>query len=158
MPYWSVAQLEANRERLAQHCLELAGFPVYAPRVAVTAKTRRTTALLFPGYAFVQIVHGWWHARWSAGVLRLILSGDAPARVPDHVIAELRGRERNGLVVLPQPPRLKRGDHLRIVAGPFQGRLALYAGQAPHQRVMVLLAILGGQRRVEMPKQNVAPA
>jgi hypothetical protein len=29
------AQLETNRERLAQHCLELAGYAVYAPRIAV---------------------------------------------------------------------------------------------------------------------------
>jgi hypothetical protein len=29
------AQFETNRERLAQHCLELAGYAVYAPRIAV---------------------------------------------------------------------------------------------------------------------------
>lgn len=164
MAYWSVAQLEAKRERLAQHCLELAGYVVYAPRIAVaTSKARRTTALLFPNYAFVQIEASWWHARWAPGVLRLILSGDVPARVPDKVISELRGRERNGLVVLPRksaagPRPFAPGDKLRVRSGPFTGLSGLYAGQAPHERVLVLLAMLGSQARVELPAASVVRA
>jgi transcription antitermination factor NusG len=41
------------------------------------------------------------------------------------------------------------GDQVRILQGPFAGRLGLYAGQRAHERVLVLLALLGGQQRVE---------
>ena len=54
------------------------------------------TPPLFPGYAFVPIVSGWWDARWAAGVRRLVMDGLQPARVPDGVIDEIRSRERNG--------------------------------------------------------------
>ena len=42
---------------------------------------------LFLGYAFVAIELQWHAARWTAGVLGLIMDGIGPARVPDNVIA-----------------------------------------------------------------------
>ena len=33
MAYWAVARLQPHRERLALHCLGLAGFTVYLPRL-----------------------------------------------------------------------------------------------------------------------------
>jgi len=55
-----------------------------------------------------------------------VLDGLQPARVPDKVIAELKGRERNGLVELPPLPRLKRGDRVLIRRGPFADPFGLY--------------------------------
>ena len=160
MSYWSCAQLETHHERLALHCLGLAGYQVYQPRIRrVTARKTSDSTALFPAYAFVRIELQWHAARWSPGAIRILLNGEAPARVPDHVIAELRGREdRHGLITLPRPPGLRRGDTVRIVAGPFTHALGLYDGMRPHQRVAVLLRLLGGLQRVEMSKQNVAPA
>ena len=94
-------------------------------------------------------------ARWAPGVIRLVLDGDRPARVPDRVIAELKRRERNGLVELPPPPGLRRGDRVRITRGVFAGQLGLYAGMRGHERVVVLLAVLGG---VELPKGDIEGA
>jgi Transcription termination factor nusG len=73
MSYWACAQLEANRERLALHCLSLRGFEVYLPRLRVkrvtpTRKTSVQAPALFPGYAFVLIEQQWHAARWSPGV------------------------------------------------------------------------------------------
>jgi transcriptional antiterminator RfaH len=158
MSYWACAQLEANRERLALHCLGLRGFEVYLPRLRVkritpARKTSVKAPALFPGYAFVLIELQWHAARWSPGILRLVLDGDRPAKVPDKVIAELKGRERNGLVELPSPPGLRRGDKVRITRGIFTGQLALFDGMRPHERVAVLLQLLG---RVELPKGDIA--
>ena len=90
MSYWACAQLEANREHLALHCLGLRGFEVYLPRLRVkritpARKTSVQAPALFPGYAFVLIELQWHAARWSPGVLRLVLDGDRLARVPDKV-------------------------------------------------------------------------
>jgi hypothetical protein len=68
MSYWACAQLEANRERLALHCLGLRGFEVYLPRLRVKRITpaRKTSAqapALFPGYCFVWIELQWHAAR-----------------------------------------------------------------------------------------------
>ena len=136
------------------HCLGLAGYEVYAPRIATA---RRNTALLFPGYLFVQIVSSWWNARWSAGVARLISNGAGPTPVPDQVIVELKARE-HGLIRLPKPRGLQRGDRVRITDGPLTGHLALFDGMRPHERVMVLLELLGRAQRIELPKRDIAPA
>jgi transcription antitermination factor NusG len=81
-----------------------------------------------------------------------VLDGVQPAKVPDKVIADLKRRERNGLVELPLPPGLRRGDQVRITRGVFAGQLALFDGMRPHERVAVLLQLLG---RVELPKGDI---
>jgi len=63
--------------------------------------------------------------------------------VPDAVIDEIRSRERGGLIELPKPPRARPGDAVRILRGPFEGKLAVYAGMKPRARVEVLLGLLG---------------
>jgi len=146
-----------HRERLALHCLSLAGYETYRPllRQYRMSHGRRieTSPALFPGYCFITIVAQWHAARWAPGVARIVLDGAAPARVPDGVIAEIRSRERGGLVELPS--RFKRGDAVRILRGPFREQIALYAGMKARERVDVLLSLLGGQHRVTLPRGDV---
>jgi hypothetical protein len=42
-------------------------------------------------------------------------------------------------------------------AAPSTAIFAIYAGQAPHERVAVLLALLGGHQRVTLPKDYIEP-
>jgi transcriptional antiterminator RfaH len=146
--YWACAQLVPSQERLALHCLErVAGFEIYAPGIrAPRAARRQDPRPLFPGYAFVLIVLQWHVAKRTPGVVRLVLDGGVPARVPDNVIAELRQRERNGLVQLPQPRRFRAGERVRVTRGPPVGLEGLVATTRPSQRVEVLLGLLGKAR------------
>ena len=45
-------------------------------------------------------------ARFAPGVIGLIMDGERPARVPNNVIDELKGREHNGIIALPKKPQL----------------------------------------------------
>jgi len=160
MAYWACAQLMPNQTALALHCLGLAGYEVYHPRLRVHRRSYgrkiETHPSLFVGYCFVLVVSGWWNARWSPGVVRLVLDGASPAKVPDAVITEIRSRERGGLVELPPPPAgLQAGVPVRILTGPFQGCVGLYANMKPKERVEILLSLLGGQTRVELAKSAV---
>ena len=111
------------------------------------------TPPLFPGYAFVAIMLQWHAARWCPGIRGMVMDGDKPAKVPDAVIDDLKKRERDGLIELPPPPGLQRGDRVRIVRGAFAGQLALFDGMRSHQKVpAVLLQLLG---HVELPKGDV---
>lgn len=159
MAYWACAQLETNRERLAIHTLGLAGYPTYAPHTASSKRPTSRSVPLFPSYLFVVIEAQWHTARWSPGVIRLVLSGDAPAKVPDKVIAELKSREgADGLIRLPRKPWLRHGDTVRIVGGAFTGQFGLFDGMKPRQRCAVLLQLLGSLQRVELPKEHITPA
>jgi transcriptional antiterminator RfaH len=157
--HWAVVQLDATRVRLALHCLGQFGFQTYAPRLrqhrVSHGRKIETTPLLFVSYAFVFIVDHWWAAHRTPGVIRLVLDGDRPARVGEHIIEELRSRERGGLIELTKQPRFRPGDRVRVCRGAFAGHLALYADQAPHERVAVLLALLGSPVRVTLPQADI---
>ena len=156
MSYWATVQFHGSHERLALHCLGLAGFQIWCPRIRerriICGRKAVVTPALFPGYVFVLIQLQWHAIRRTPYVVRLIMHGDQPARVPDRVIDELRGRERNGVIALPEPPpRLRPGARVRVTTGPFQNHLGLCAGMAAHERVIILLSLLGSsQTRVEI--------
>jgi transcriptional antiterminator RfaH len=157
--YWACARLEPHRERLALHCLELNGFEVYLPRLREHrishGRKIEVRPPLFPGYCFIAVELQWHTARWTVGVLGLIMGGIQPARVPDVVIAEIRARERGGLVELPQRTTFRTGETVRVTHGPFSGQQGLPHCQRPRERVLVLLALLGGHQRVELAKGDV---
>ena len=159
MSYWACARLESRREAVAQHFLRLNGYEVYIPRVREQRLRRHrrvdVIAPLFPAYGFIVITGQWHSARWSIGVTAIIMDGLAPAKVPDQVIDEIRRREVRGAVELPKLPGMKIGERVRVTHGPFQGHFGLYAGMKPHERVEVLLALLGSQQRVTFPRGSV---
>ena len=157
--YWDCAQVEPRRERLASHCLGLAGYEIYQPLLREQRRSHgrkiTVTPPLFPGYLFVWVVRGWWDARWSPGVVRLIMDGLLPARVPDAVIDEIRSRERGGFVELLKPRGLRPGMRVRVISGPLSAQIGLLAVLRPHERVLVLLNLLGGQQRVELAQSAI---
>jgi transcriptional antiterminator RfaH len=157
--YWACAQVEPQRERLASYCLGLAGYEIYQPLLREQRRSHgrkiMVTPPLFPGYLFVWVVRGWWDARWSPGVVRLIMDGLLPARVPDAVISEIRSRERGGFVELPKVHGLAPGMRVKVLQGPLQDQIGLLAALRPHERVLVLLQLLGGQQRVELARSAI---
>jgi transcriptional antiterminator RfaH len=159
MSYWCACRLVPRRENLALHCLALAGFETYFPRLRDRrirfGRTIENRPALFPGYCFVLIQLQWHAARWAPGTLGLIMDGVQPAKVPDNVISEIRGREMNGLIDLPRPGELKRGARVQILRGPFTGHLAIFADMRPRQRVEILLQLLGGEQRVTLAKKEI---
>src|SRR5262245_11833358 len=161
--YWAAAQLQPQRDTLALHFLRQAGFQTYAPRLRErrTVQGRKVvvrTPLLFPAYVFVFIQMQWHAARWAPGVIRLVMDGTAPARVPDAVIDDIRKREARGLVELPKPPLARLGGRVRVMRGPFAGHIGLYAGMKPRARVEVLLSLLGSQQRMTLAADAVEAA
>jgi transcription antitermination factor NusG len=60
----------------------------------------------------------------------------------------------NGTVEIPKR-RLQYGDRVKILAGPFRGHLAMYAGMSGSERVAVLLQILGSQQRATLAQRDV---
>jgi transcriptional antiterminator RfaH len=136
MAYWAVARLEWRREALGLDSLGRAGFAPYYPRLREyrvrVGRKIAVTVPLFAGYVFIAIELQWHMARWSPGIIGLIMDGERPARVPDSVIVEIRDREQNGLVTLREQPRLRPGDRVKLTGGgPLAGLEGLYSANAP---------------------------
>ena len=160
--FWAAARILPHTETLALHCLDLSGFTTYCPRIRESRRFNGrkvvTTPPLFPGYLFVAIELQWHAARWALGVANLIMDGERPAKVPDHVIDTPRARERNGLVVLPPKASVASfpvGEHVRVHSGSLTGCFGIVSGMRPHQRVLVLLSLLGSPREVTLSQDDV---
>jgi transcription antitermination factor NusG len=154
--FWSVAQTQPLRERLAAEELEQAGFNVYFPKIRFRQNRRWRITALFPSYLFLQISDQWYRARWCRGILRLLgPDGYPPAQLAESVVGEIRAREKNGFVILrPKPSKLQKGQQVRIIGGRFDGQLALFEGQNQHERVKVLMQLFGGLVAVELGKDD----
>jgi transcriptional antiterminator RfaH len=148
---WGVAQIETFREAGAIRNLEREQFTVYLPLLKAGGKV----CPLFPGYAFFGLNENWARIGRIPGVVRILKNGDGPARLSEELIAEIRAREQNGVVVLAQPRGIQPGDQVRITAGSLLDKVGLFAGLSGKQRAIVLLAMLGRQARVEVPAQHL---
>jgi hypothetical protein len=72
---------------LALHCLGLAGYETYFPRLRDRrirhGRKIEVRPALFPGYCFLVVEPQWHAARWAAGVINLVMDGVGPAKVPE---------------------------------------------------------------------------
>jgi transcriptional antiterminator RfaH len=155
---WICARSEPHREQFATGELRRRGYEIYLPRIAehIVRRGRKITVEkpLFASNIFVVVIDRWYDCRWCPGIAAVLLGADGiPAQVPPKVITDLKGRERNGLIVLPQPPCFRPGDRVRVTRGVLAGLSGLYQGQRSRERVAVLRAVLG---RVELAAGDVA--
>jgi transcription antitermination factor NusG len=83
-----------------------------------------------------------------------VRNGGVPAILHDAEIESIRQRERNGVVEL-EERQFVPGAQVRVLSGPFTNHLGIFSDMNGCERVGVLLAILGSQHRVLMPKNNI---
>lgn len=161
---WYVAATQPHKESVAAQNLVNQGFEVFLPKCAAVTKQRsigqkRILRSLFPGYVFVKFqvnVDRWQAIRSTRGVRMLIATqSGAPIPVPLAVMADLLECCVTGEWSRPGEKYLK-GQVVHVVGGAFAGLLAEFDQMMPNERVRVLLQILGGQIRVDMPTDQVA--
>ncbi|GAA0010898.1 transcription/translation regulatory transformer protein RfaH [Bradyrhizobium diazoefficiens] len=163
---WYVVQTQVNGEGQAAHNLLQQGYHTYLPRYLKRRRHARKVDFvakpLFPRYMFVAVdIAG---QRWRAiqstrGVSHLVCNGDEPAVVPDGVLGELKAREdERGFVRLSAGPAFARGDKVQVLAGSFMNSAGLFDGMGDHDRVAILLDMLGRMVRVHLDVDLIAAA
>jgi transcriptional antiterminator RfaH len=163
---WYVVQTQANGEAKAAENLRRQGYEIYLPRYLKRRRHARKVDIvakpLFPRYMFVTIdmaTQRWRSIQSTSGVSHLVTNGDEPAAVPEGVVYALRGREDSkGFVMLDVAPGFAPGDKVRVLAGAFMDNTGLFNGMADHDRVSILLEMLGRQVRVVLDTDLVAAA
>lgn len=150
---WIVAQVQSRKQRLAAEHIKRAGAECYMPVYASRASRRDPLKehYLFGTYAFVSVEQSWMWLLSTIGVARVLLSGDAPAKVDNSIIAKLKAKEdRAGYVKLPVRPEFFVGQRVRLTQGHLAGNVAIYNGSDSMERERVLLNILGRPTRVSV--------
>ncbi len=163
---WYVVQTQVNSEAKAALNLQRQGYEIYLPRYLKRRRHARkvdvTAKPLFPRYMFVAIdtaTQRWRSIQSTFGVARLVSNGDEPAPVPDGVVRAIRAREDDkGFVALDTRPAFAPGDKVRVLAGAFMDSAGLFNGLADHDRVSILLDMLGRKVRVLLDADMVVAA
>jgi transcriptional antiterminator RfaH len=154
MAGWTVAQVETQRKHIARLLLMRQEYETYDPRIQVRGGK---IVSLFPSYFFVRVIDRWYPILGTIGIIRLLMSGEQPAFLADIQLTNIRKREKDGFVILPKKPRFRVGDSVRIVAGNFQGKIAVYDGMSGRDRDRVLLDLLGRKVPVDLARGQVEP-
>lgn len=165
-PRWYVVQTQVNGEAKAAEHLRRQGYETYLPRYLKRRRHARKVDFaakpLFPRYMFVAIdvaTQRWRSIQSTSGVSRLVTNGDEPAVVPEGVVCALKAREdARGFVRMEAVPAFAPGDKVRVLAGAFIGNAGLFNGMADHDRVSILLDMLGRKVRLVLDADLVAAA
>jgi transcriptional antiterminator RfaH len=167
---WFVAYTKPAQEAIAQQQLHNQGFETYLPLYRVHQKPRGarqdTPATvhhepMFARYLFVRPQrpgHSISAARYTRGVSHLVAFGQLLARVDEPVVQALRALEaqRNQLQTHALSP-FQPGTLVRLRAPGLQGLQGVVVA-SPSARVQILLDILGGQRQVTVPHEQLIAA
>jgi len=165
-PQWYVVHTQPHAEAKAAAHLTRQGYTIYLPRYLKQRRHARrvdtVAAPLFPRYMFVAIdrlTQRWRSIQSTVGVSHLVCNGEHPATIAAGVIDELQSRhDERGLIHLDMRPRFARGDKIRVVEGAFDACLGIFQGMADHERVAILIDLLGRKVRVVLDGDAVAAA
>jgi transcriptional antiterminator RfaH len=163
---WYVVQTQVNAEAKAASNLTRQGFDVYLPRYlkrrSHARKVDKIAAPLFPRYLFVRIdmaTQRWRSVQSTFGVSHLVCSGSDPTPVLQEVLGLLKAREdESGYIQLDRRPKFALGAKVRVLAGVFAENLGLFDGLTDHDRIAILLDLLGRKVRVSIEADMVAAA
>jgi transcriptional antiterminator RfaH len=149
-------QTETRRELSAADYLARDGYEAYVPRLIVPVNGVRRILPLFPSYLFVRIeLTNWSSIRWTIGCIRVLMNGERPAELPETIMNEIRRREGRDGVIRLETFSLRKGDRVRVTRGSFQGVEGIFQCPSPHDRVQILLTLLGQAVPVELPAAHV---
>lgn len=162
MRSWAVVVAQPRSELKAVLNLVAQDYDAYCPMVLESLERQgrrvRVERALFSRYLFVHIVDRWQSILGTRGVSSMIMEKDAPVLIEEGIIASIKARETlSGYIALPEKrARFKRGNRVRIERGPFSGAHALVEGMPSHQRVRVLMHLLGRETRVDLSAEDLA--
>lgn len=158
MKRWFAVHAKPRNEALALAHLGRQGFEVFLPQMRQIRRigSRRLEVIeaFFPTYLFACLdpaADRWRSINGTVGVRRLVCFGDQPAPLPVGFVESLKssfGQDRE----LRVEDCLEPGNQVRIVGGPLHDQCGTLLAATPGERVMILLDLLGAERRVMMTR------
>jgi len=166
MENWYCIYTKANyADNLCQRFGEFSDIQVWNPKLKrkkyVRGKLKEVIEDFFPCYMFVRFdfVRYYHMMKYTRGVRRII--GDSlgdPWIVDEKIIEIIKSQSRHGYIEIEQN-RLKKGDHVVIKGGPFDGFMGVFLEELkPSERVLVLLNTIQFEARIELFRDFVVSA
>jgi len=155
---WYLIYTKPREEAVAKTNLERQGYTAYLPLAYQHRrrhhKREQLVVPLFPRYLFIELTQyldNWAPIRSTLGVSTLVRFGMEPAVVPDELVDLLKLRVGpEGVIDLTATAGFKPGSRVRIAEGGMTGYEGIFLASSSHDRVVILLDIVGKQVRVQI--------
>ena len=152
---WFVLQFKSNSHHLATKNLTRQGFETFLPLHNTTSRKSsrfiNTCKPLFPGYMFIRFdkaEYEWHKINNTYGVSRLITFNSILKSIPTTFVDSLMKRYDSSGKLLPIE-KLKKGDEIKILKGPFANFIATVEKYETDQRILVLMDLMGRKTKIE---------
>ena len=152
---WFIIQFKANSHHRATKNLNQQGFETFLPLNNSTSRRAsrfvNTTQPLFPGYMFIKFDKEkieWQKINNTYGVLRLVTFNSILKSIPTTFINNLMKRYDLSGKLLPVK-KLKKGDQVKVLNGPFANFIATVGKYETDQRIWVLIDLMGRKTKIE---------
>ena len=158
---WFILQFKPNSHHLAAKNLNRQGFETFLPLHETTSRRLsrfiNTSKPLFPGYMFIRFdkAESEWHKiNNTYGVSRLITFNSTLKSIPTIFVDHLMKRyDLSGKLIPIQ--KLKKGDQVEVLKGPFANFIATVEKYEADQRIWILMDLMGRKTEIQTPSDNL---
>ena len=158
---WFILQFKSNSHHIAAKNLNRQGFETFLPLHETTSRrTSRfinTSKPLFPGYMFIRFdkAESEWHKINSTyGVSRIITFNSILKSIPTIFVDHLMKRYNlSGKLI--HKKKLKNGDQVTVLKGPFANFIATVEKYEADQRIWILMDLMGRKTKIQTPSDNL---
>jgi len=158
---WFILQFKSNSHHLAAKNLNRQGFETFLPLHDTTSRRlsrfTNTSKPLFPSYMFIKFdrAESKWHKINSTyGVSRLITFNSILKSIPTIFVDHLMKRyDLSGKLIPIQ--KLKKGDQVTVLKGPFANFIATVEKYEADQRIWILMDLMGRKTKIQTPSDNL---
>ena len=156
--FYSLNQIHTNKPKKN---LNQQGFETFLPLNNITLRkaSRFITSNqpLFPGYMFVtfdRAESNWHKINNTYGVSRLVTFNSALKPIPNTFIDNLMKRYDLAGKLLPIK-KLKKGDQVKVLQGPFANFIATVEAYETDQRIWILMDLMGRKTKIQTPMDTL---
>jgi transcription elongation factor/antiterminator RfaH len=160
-PQWYVLHTRSRHEAVVHEGLQRKSMEAFLPRVKVRSTRRDRKAMihipLFPGYLFIRTdlqPRTCVDVLKTPGVVRLIGTSQGPVPVAAETIQSLMIMVASDMPIA-TGSRLRPGERVMVVQGPFTGVTGTFARYRNQGRVVVTIEALGQYAAVEVNEEDV---
>ena len=152
---WYVLQFKPNSHFQAKKNLDRQGFETFLPLDDTTSRKSsrfiNTSKPLFPGYMFIRFDKAetnWHKINNTYGVSRLITFNSILKSIPTSFVDSLMKRYDLSGKLLPIK-KLKKGDQIKVLKGPFANFIATVEKYEDDQRIWILMDLMGRKSKIQ---------
>ena len=161
---WFILQFKPNSHHQAAKNLNQQGFETFLPLSDTTSRKGsqfiNATRPLFPGYMFITFDRTdtkWHKINNTYGVSRLVTFNSILKSIPTSFVDNLMKRYNLSSKLMPLQ-KLKKGDQIKVLNGPFANFIATVETYESDQRVWVLMDLMGRKSKIQTQADAVQPS